>query len=887
MICRLLAALLRLAPARFREGAGTDVLSVHRERAHEERGALGAVAFSVREVMGVVRLVGSLHLDSIRLGRREGRGETMLQAIRQDVRYAIRTLSRNPGFTFAAIAVLALGVGANTAIFSAVNAFVFRPLPFADEERLVTIYETNPEFGWTDASAAPANMFDWREQVDGFEDVSSYSEFTNQRITMRDGEPIVVDAISVVGNFFDVLGVPAALGRTFRFDETWAGSDNVIVISHDFWVSHFGSDPDIVGKTMEFTGASPEIIGVMPPGFNFPRAGTQLWYTAGWDPAARGEAWFRRAHFVRAFGRLAPDVSFEEADAQLQVVVNRLQEEYPGTNSVMGAGMAPMRDFLIRGVRSQLRVLLGAVGLLLLLACTNVANLMLVRANDRSREVALRRALGAGRGRVARQVLAESGMIALGGAGAGLALGWFGVKAITATDPLGIDGATALALDHRVVLFTVLIAAVSGLVFGTVPALRAMNGDVEAALREGGRGSSTGRRTQRTVNALVTVEVALALLLVVGAGLMVRTFTMLRDVDPGFDPEGVVAVQFTIPSARYRERAQVTGFYDEFMAALEARPGITRAGAVQQLPLGGTSWSSQFKAEGWPPERVGLEIIHRRADAAYFEAVGTPLLRGRLFEPTDDPDGPLVVVINETFATKHFPNEDPIGQKIAYDREPTENSYWYEIIGVVGDQHQESPGTPPKAEVFENRDQDWGRSNWIVVRGDADLAQMAPVIRSTLRELDPLIPIEEMRSLNDVWSRSMARETFVLKLLAIFGIVALLLASVGVYGVTAQAARGRTQEIGIRIALGAASPDVLRLMLRHGVGVIGLGIVIGLALASVSTRALSTFLYGVEPTDPATLISVAALLGFVALVACYVPARRATAVDPVTSLRAE
>lgn len=845
------------------------------------------MGFQLGELLGVARLVAGLWLDEVTTGRRQGKGGTMLASITQDIRYAVRTLARNPGFTAAALIVLALGIGANTAIFSAVNTYFFRPLPFAEDERLVIIYETNPEFGWTDAVAAPANLFDWREQVDAFEDVSGYSDFLNQFTTLRDGQPVVVDGISVLGNFFETLGVPPAMGRTFRFAETWEGSDNVVVISHDLWVDHFGADPDIVGKPMEFTSSSPEIIGVMPPGFRFPRDDTDLWYTAGWAESARGEVWFRRAHFTRAFARLAPGVDLEEADAKLQVVVNRLSEEYPETNRVMGAGLSPMRDFLIRGVRTQLKVLIGAVGVLLLLACTNVANLMLVRANDRTREVALRRALGAGRLRVASQVVMESGLIALGGAVGGLVLGWLGVRAITAADPLGIEGATALTLDHRVMLFTAGVAALSGLVFGLAPALRTMGGDVESSLRESGRSTSQGRRTQRTVSMLVTAEVALALLLVVGAGLMVRTFTLLREVDPGFETEGIVAVQFTVPSARYSERDDVLAFYDRFLEALQARPGVERAGLVAQLPLAGTSWSSQFQAEGWPPERVGHEIIHRRADEHYFETVGTPLLRGRLFEATDGAESPNVVVINETFAREHFPTEDPIGQRIAYDRAANENSIWYEIVGIVADQHQESPGVPARAEVFEHRDQDWGRSNWIVVRGETPAMDLAPVIRNTLYELDPMVPVETMRTLRDVWSLSVARETFVLKLLGIFGVMALLLAAVGVYGVTAQAARRRTQEIGIRMALGAGTPDVLRLMLRHGVGVIGVGLAIGLALSVATTRALSSFLFGVEPTDPVTLGAVALLLGGVALIACYVPARRATAVDPVSSLRSE
>ena len=883
----LVEALLGLAPIEFRRRHGKELLAVHDERAAAKRNSLTGSVFALREVLGALVLIVRLHVG-LKDDTQRGRGEaTMLETITQDVRFAVRTLVRSPGFTSVAVIVLALGIGANTAIFSAVNAFFFRPLPFGDADRLVTLYETNPEYGWDDVSAAPANMLDWREQVHAFEEVSAYSEFSNQWTAFQDGEPLLITGTNVVGNFFSTLGVAPMMGRTFRMEETWDGQDGGVVISHALWVSFFGSDPDVIGKRIEFATGDGEVLGVMPRGFRFPSEQIQFWGTYGWESGAPGETWFRRAHFVRAFARLASGVSHAEADAQLQVVVGRLQEEYPETNRVMGAGMTPMRNFLIKEVRTPLMILLGAVGVLLLLACTNVANLMLVRANERTREVALRHALGASKIRVARQMLTESGLIAMAGAIAGLGLGWVGIQAIAASNPVGIDGATSLALDYRVVLFTVAVACFSGILFGAAPTLRTMTGDIHEVLRDGARGASGGRRALRTVSALVTLEVALALVLVVGAGLMVRSHWLMRDVDPGFRTHGVLAVQFSVPSARYAERDQVLAFHDQFGELLEGRPGIEKVGLVGQLPLGGQSWSSQFQAEDWPPERVGFEIIHRRADADYFEAVETPLVRGRLFAPSDGPDDPLVVVINETFAREHFPGEEPIGQRIAYDRAPTSESTWYEIIGIVGDQHQQSPAVPPKAEVFENRAQDWSRSPWIVIRGDGDALDLLPGVKSVLAEMDPLIPIAEAHTLSNVWRESMAREQFVLTLLGIFGVVALLLATVGVYGVTSQAARRRTQEIGIRMALGAGAPDVLRMMLRHGLVVVGLGLGVGLTASLVATRVLTSLLYGVEPTDPGTLAAVIALLGGVALAACYIPARRATAVDPVTSLRAE
>jgi putative ABC transport system permease protein len=452
---------------------------------------------------------------------------------------------------------------------------------------------------------------------------------------------------------------------------------------------------------------------------------------------------------------------------------------------------------------------------------------------------------------------------------------------------VGIAGATNVALDYRVLLFTAVITALSGLLFALAPMLSATRANVSAQLKDGDRGGARTRSGSRATGALVAAEVALAVLLAAGAGLMVRTSWHLRHIDPGFETDGALAVQFTVPSVRYPNRDGVLAFYDGLLESLEARPGIERAGSVAQLPLSAASWSSQFQAEGWPESRVGLNVVHRRADAGYFDALEIPLVAGRMFGPEDRAGSPLVVLINETFAREHFPGEDPIGQRIAYDRVANANSIWYEIVGIVGDQNQVSPGAPARAEIFENRSQDWGRDNWIVVRSTGDPLGVLPTVREVLREADPLIPIAQVRPLREVWRTSMAREEFVLALLATFGALALLLAAVGVYAVTAQSARRRTREIGIRMALGAVSGDVVRLVLRQGLLAVILGIVGGLAATLVATRALASLLQGVSPNDPGTLGSVALMLLAVGALACWVPARRATRVDPVRSLQTE
>jgi putative ABC transport system permease protein len=811
----------------------------------------------------------------------------MLDRLRQDLRYAIRALARRKAYGAAAVGMLAVGIGADVAIFSAANAFLFRPVPFADEERLVAIYETNPEFGWDAAyaaEAAPANVLDWRERVGAFDDVATYSPLVEEATWIRDGEPTLLKTGAVSGNYFDVLGVPPLLGRNLRWEETFEGGAEVAVLSHAFWTRAFGADPDVVGRTLDLEGSAVQIVGVTQKGFGFPSSDIDLWTPYAWEPAFREAVWFRRAHFVRPVARLAPGVSLEAADAEFQAVVTALQGEYPETNRVMGATLVPVREYLVGDIRMHLRLLLGAGALLLLLACINVSNLSLVRGGERKREVALRYALGARQSRVAMLVLHESLLIALLAGAAGLGLGWLGVRGIGRLTELGIEGATSAALDHRVVLFALAATAFSGVAVGLLPTLRAARGDVPEDLRDGGRGGTSGGR-HRAAGLLVASEVALALLLVAGAGLMARTLWALRDVDPGFNARGVLAVQVNVPSNRYPDRGDVMAFWDELLESLEGRRGIRSAGTVGQLPLNGTSWSSQLKAQGWGPEREALEVIHRRADEGYFQTLDIPLIQGRMFGPQDRADSPPVIVVNETFARQHFAGEDPIGQRVTYDRVPDESSTWREIVGVVGDQHQESPGVPPRAEVFEHRDQDWARTVWVVVGFDGEADAALPVFQEVLGEVDPLIPLVDVRPLRQVWRDSMARQELVLTLLGVFGGLALLLAAVGVFAVTAQATRRRTHEIGVRMALGAAGGDVVRMVLSRGLRSVVLGLMLGVAGTLVAGRVLDSLLYGVAPNDPVTLGAVAALLLGVAGLACWVPARRATGVDPVRALQ--
>ena len=887
----MIRLLLRLTPAPFRERYFREILEVHRLRMADARarGPLTIAKLSVHEVVGSLLLAPRLRL-STRSPHPEpshGRFTLAFDHVVNDFRISARSLRRDPLFTAMVVVVLALGVGAVTAIFSAVNAYFFRPLPFADEARVVALYETNPEFRWVDAEAAPANALDWREQVDAFEDLAFYSDFLADVTWLGEGEPRLLGATSVSGNFFTVLGVRPLLGQVPQWSDTWSESADLIVLSHKAWATYFGADSSLVGGSIELSGRTLRVAAVMPAGFSFPFDGVDVWGMMGWNREAREQNWFRRAHFVRPLARLAPGVTLEEADAQLQVVVTRLQRDYPETNRLMGAELTGARDFFIRGVRTPLLILSAAVALLLTLACVNITNLMWVRSFERSRDVAVRAALGASRWRIVRHALTESGILGLCGAGLGLMVGWWGVRALAHVNPVGIQGATSLVLDARVVVATVVAALFASLVFGLLPALRNGDGRLSDTLKEGSRGGGSGRSGLRAARLLVGVEVALALVLLLGAGLVSRSFLQIRAVDPGFQIDGVLGVELSIPEARYPDRARVLEFWERFAEMLEARPEIESAGTVARLPLDGPNWSSQVKAEGWSDERVAFEVQHRAADRGYFETLGIPLLQGRLFEASDGPETPNVVVVNESFAQVHFPGENPLGQRIAYDRVPDETSIWYEIVGVVGDQNQVSPAQAPDPEVFEFREQDWSRSMQVVVRSSLDPLTVLPTVRSVLAELDPLVPIADARPLQQVWRRSIAQEERILTLLGIFGVVALLLATVGVYGVTAQAARMRTHEIGVRLALGASDRDIIRMMLRQGLVVIAVGLGVGMLVAVVAAQSLRSLLFEVSPGDPLTLSVALALLAGAALAASYLPARKATRVDPRSSLQTD
>ncbi len=658
---------------------------------------------------------------------RDGWGIRWIHELVADGRYALRVMRRNPVLAGAAIVTLALGIGANTAIFSAVNAVILRPLPFAHPDRLVMLWESNPEYGWHQETAAPANVLDWRAQVRGFQDVAAYADFDVPVTLSGAGAPRLLRGTLVTGNFFSVLGVPAEAGRMLRDAETWDTGAHVAVISDRLWRNQFGSDPAVAGRSVMLNGRPVQIVGVAPPSFNYPSQDVDVWAPVRWNPADRDKASFRRAHWLRPIARLQPGVTLDEADAQLQIVVKRLQIQYPAINRVMGAGMTPLHAFLVRDTRQPLTLLLAAVALLLLIACANVGNLLLVQAEGRDRESALRLTLGAGRWRLVRQALTESLMLSAIGGAAGLLLGWWGTQGLLALQPAGLLPVSDVGIDWRVLTYVVAATTASGLLFGTAPALwnsRRVPADV---LREGGRTGSLGGRIRRWGNALVVGEVAIALLLTVGAGLLVRSFRALEQVDPGFDPHGVLTVRLDASGPAYDTDDKVRAFYDELIRRARALPGVASAAAAAEVPLTDWGWTSQFVAEGWPSGKYGPDVAHREVTPGYFRTMHVPIVRGRAFTEQDGKDAPKVVLINQALARQYFPDEDPIGKRVTFDKKPDAKSTWHTIVGIVGDEHQTSLGAETKVQFMEPFAQDPRSDMTLVLRTGNDPAALARV----------------------------------------------------------------------------------------------------------------------------------------------------------------
>ncbi|MFL5582061.1 MAG: ADOP family duplicated permease [Gemmatimonadaceae bacterium] len=825
-----------------------------------------------------------------REAHRDVRGAQAIDDAVGDVRFALRTLARGRALTLSAVITLALGVGASVAIWAAVNAVILRPLPFPHPDQLVMLWEENPEKNWHQETAAPANMLDWRAQVPAFQDVAAYNGGHGKGTLTGRGEPRLLGVQSVTGNFFAVLGVRAALGRTLADAETWRDAGpRVAVLSDRAWRDVFAADRDVIGRTVTLEGNSVQIVGVAPPDFAFPAADVDLWLPMGWDRGDVAQTWFRRAHWIRPIARLRPGVSLEAANAQLQQVVGRLKREYPATNKLMGAGLTPLHAFLVGDTRRPLLILLGAVSLLLLLACANVANLLLVRAAARERETAVRLALGARRGRLARQAFTESLVLSALGGAAGAALGWAGTRALAALQPPNLLRVQHFDFDLRVLGFVLAVMVATGLLFGIAPALWSARRAPAEALRAGGRTGSDGRRARRWGDALVVGEVALALMLTVGAGLLVRSFMALRSVDPGFDPRGVLAVGVSLPDVPYDSPPKARRFFDELERRTRALPGVQDAALVTGLPLTHVGWSSDFTIAGRPAGEYGSEVRHRSVSPGYFRTMRVKLLRGRDFTADDRSETTPVVILNEEIARRFFKGQDPIGQRLSFDRVPDSTSMWRTIVGVVASEHQAGLGEDPRIEIFAPLAQEGGGSAHLVVRATAEqdgaAAALAPAVRRVLAELEPSIAPDPVTTMERVRERSLARDRFFMTLLLAFAAVGLALAVVGVYGVLAQLARRRTHEMGIRIALGARPAAVRWLVVRHGLALTCAGLAVGTLVALALTRTMRALLFRTPPSDAVTFAVVGALLALTGVAASWLPARKASRADPVAALR--
>ena len=820
-----------------------------------------------------------------RASRTRRKGSAFMSTLLVDLRFALRVMRRAPGFATLVVLTLGLGIGANAAIFSVVNEVMLRPLTFADPDRLVVLWESNVERGWEQVHAAPANVADWRERVSGFADVASYNSDERGATLTGQGAAVYVTVGVVSGNLFSVLGVHPGLGRGFTMDETWAESQPVALMSHGMWQRQFGGDSTIVERTILLDGVSHEVVGVMPDGFTYQFNEAELWVPFRWTVARRESIWFRQAHVVRAVARLAPGVTHEQALGELQGVAAQLRSEYPQLNRSMDAGLTPIHRYLVGDRRLPLALLFGAVILLQLIACANVGNLLLARAVGRRQELAVRSALGAGRSRMARQLLTESMAIAGIGAILGLALGAGLVRWMASLQPPNLP-ALAFHIDWRVVTFTFVVTVGSALLFGLAPMIRTVRLDLTGDLGHGSRGGSGNPRHRRAAGSFTVVQLALAVMLVIGAGLMLRSLVELRQVESGVDPTSVLTFAMTPPSGSYPTDRARADFTIRVVDRLRTIPGVREAGAVRQLALQGGGWTSDFTVEGWGPDEFGIEVKHREATPGYFRSLAVPVLAGQLFPQRLTPGEPVPVVVNRAFVEQYFPDNSPVGRRITYNRIPDENSYWYTIVGVVGNERHRV-ADPPHPEIIAHLRGDMPGTPRIAIKTSVDPLSLVPAVRAAVAELDPDVPLVSVQTMADVVGAATARERFLVNLLGAFAVLALGLACVGVYGVAAEAARSRMREVGIRMALGASESDIVRGFLHRATGVIAVGLGLGLAGAVAGTRLMSSLLYGVGATDPVTFIAVPLLLTAMVLVSSYLPARRASAVDPVTVLRAE
>jgi putative ABC transport system permease protein len=810
-----------------------------------------------------------------------------MRTLFQDVRYGIRMLAKNRSFTAVALLTLALGIGANAAIFSAVNTVLLQRLPIRAADRLVVIWIRNLAHGWSRVGPTGRDYLDWREQNKSFEDLFLFEHGTGTVTGV--GEPEQVAGLRVTTNFGDFFGIKPVLGRTFRLDEA-RGRHNLLVLSYGYWQRRFGSDPDVVGRGITLNSELYTIIGVLPASFAalFP-----MDVVVPFD-----NDWVKRADSdLGVFGRPKPGITLEQASAEMSLIAQRIENQRLDRKG-WGVVLVPLEAARVEYIRPALLLLLGGVAFVLLIACVNVANLLLARAVSREREVAMRMALGAGRFRLIRQFLVESTLLALGGGSAGLLLAVWGTDLLMRVMPSRIpvpNAADAVLLpkihmDAKVVLFTLVVSLLTGIVFGLVPAFQGARCDVNESLKEGGRGMLAGREAHRARAALVIGEAALAVVLVIGAGLMIKSFWRLLEANPGFNPQHLLTLRIKLPNdtkdSKYREPRQRALTFQQFLGNVAALPAVRSAALTEIIPLSQDDMDmGRFIVKEAPPSVPGEAPAadFRDVSASYFGTMGIPLLQGRAFTDHDNADGPRVAIVDATLARRFFPNQDPVGKHLQF----AEVSRPWEIVGVVGGVHDTGFDQQPRPTIYFPYLQTGDQTMSLVVRTDSEPGAIVPAIRNAIRAVDRDQPIFNVKTMDEIISGVVSAQRLAFILLGIFAFLALTLAAVGIYGVTSYSVSQRTHEIGIRMALGARESDVFRLVVGHGLtlGLVGVGL--GVAGALVLTRFLASLLYGIRPTDPLTYLVVSLVLTAVAALASYIPARRATKVDPMEALRYE
>jgi Acidobacterial duplicated orphan permease len=882
-------AALQLSPTR--EGEIVEELSQHLDDQYEQslsRGATEEEAYGTalaglaesdllaRELKRVERRV---QREPLTLGNER---TNFLSDLSQDLRYGLRMLLKNPGFTIIAVIALALGIGANSAIFTVVNAVLLRPLPYKNPERLVMVWEDNSKQGFPRDTPAAANYVDWRDQNHVFERMAATVEISFNLTGAA--EPERIDGQRVSASLFQLLGVEPQLGRTFRPEEDQPGANHVVILSHGLWQRRFGSDPAIIGRAINLDGQIFTVVGVMPRSFQFPSRTDHLWIPIAFTAKEAGE---RGNHYLEVIARTKPGISLQQAQAEMTTIATRLQQQYPETNTSIGAVITPLHEHLVGNIKPALLVLLGAVAFVLLIACANVANLLLARAAVRQKEIALRLALGASRSRMTRQFLTESVLLSAFGGGVGLLLSIVGLDLLKRFIPPNISQAQAVGIDAKVLLFTLLISLATGLLFGLAPAAQMANSNISDTLKETGRDPAAGTHGNRIRGFLIISEVAVSFLLLIGAALLINSFIRLRHVDPGFRSEKLLTMKIVLPETRYPDKQRRSLFYDELLRRVETLPGVASAALATNVPLtnSGNSVGIAIEERADPaPDRVPI-VITRVVSPGYFKTMTIPLIEGRVFTEEDKADSPPAVVISETTARRFWPGENAVGKHIKVGRSASPRP-WLTVVGIVKDVRQFELVVEPKPQMYLPYQQvEFFEPRALIIRTNFDPLSLAGSVRQTVWELDKDQPVSDISSMEEVISDSVARQRFSMLLLGVFAGVALVLAAVGIYGVMSYSVAQRTHEIGIRMALGAQRSDVMKMTIGQGLRLVLTGVAIGLAGAFVLTRVMSTLLFGVSPTDPLTFISISIVLVSVAVLASYVPALRATRIDPMFALR--